>query len=82
MKVKTSHSLKILVKAPYYLRKKIVMARDNIKEDEFIKRDTSSNDLDFNSKFYDIVINNDYNLDNLEKKGKEIYEKSIISGKF
>lgn len=49
--------LRILVDVPYEIRKERVMKRDNITEEKFILRESSSADYDKNS--FDIVLTNE-----------------------
>lgn len=68
--------IRILVTAPFDVRLKRAMSRDNITELDFIKREQSS--IDFNSDDFDYIIDNQ-NIDDTRKRVEKIYDKSIIS---
>ena len=70
---------KIFVDSPFEVRIKRAMKRDNITEEEFIRRDLAAPIL--NKEDFDIIINNN-DIDNLEKEVEKIYDKSIIHRKF
>lgn len=48
--------IKILLDIPYEIRRERVLARDNITEESFLLRDSSS--IEYNKEEFDIVINN------------------------
>lgn len=68
--------IKILVDAPYDIRLKRAIKRDNITEDQFKTREKAS--LNFNISDFDYVINN-IEKEKTKRKVRDIYDKSIIS---
>lgn len=70
-------SLKILVTAPYEIRKERILKRDKISSEKFMERENAS--IEFNPSDYDEIINN---IGNIEREVLKIYEKSIISREF
>lgn len=69
--------LKILVTAPYDIRKERILKRDKISSEKFLERENAS--IKFNPRDYDEIINN---IGNIESEVSKIYEKSIISREF
>ena len=70
--------LKILLDIPYDIRKSRAIKRDNITEDEFKSRDSSSDEYD-KSKFDIVLSNNNYEeVKRMVKKN----DKRFISGEF
>lgn len=72
--------LKLLVTSNYTTRYKRVTKRDNISKEKYDERDANS--VDYSSTYFDYVIENDSNINNLRKVIGDIYEKSIIPRKF
>ena len=72
--------LKLLVTSDYTARCKRVTTRDNISKEKYDERDTNS--VDYSSTYFDYVIENNSNINYLRKVIGDIYEKSIVSGKF
>lgn len=56
---------KILVKSDYVVRKNKVIARDNISEEYFNKRDSAS--IDYSDIQFDYIFENDYQEQTLNK---------------
>ncbi len=72
--------LKLLVTSDYSIRCKRVTSRDNISKEKYDERDANS--VDYSSTYFDYVIENNSNINNLRKVIGDIYEKSIIPCKF
>ena len=72
--------LKLLVTSNYTTRYKRVTKRDNISKEKYDERD--ANRVDYSSTYFDYVLENDSNINNLRKVIGDIYEKSIIPRKF
>lgn len=62
----------ILVQAASDIRKTRILKRDNISEEYFLAREENS--IEFNAELFDIIIENNHNLNSLEisKKIKEV----------
>ena len=73
-------NIKILVEADYASRSARVEARDNISTEKY--NQINSNSLDYSNLSFDYIITNNSDLTKLRKVVGEIYEKSIVSGKF
>lgn len=58
--------LKILVKSDENIRKRRILKRDNLTEEEFIARDKFS--MDYAKNNFDIIINNNKSLNQINKK--------------
>ncbi len=71
----STSKLRILVTAPFDVRIKRAMIRDNITEEEFIRRDNSA--LNLEEYEFDYYVNNDPNK-NIEQEMRDVYETSII----
>ena len=72
--------IKILVKAPFDTRMSRVTKRDNISQSKF--EEINLNSLDYLDNNFDYVIQNDNNPNSLRKVIGDIYEESVVSGKF
>lgn len=72
--------LKLLVTSDYLARCKRVTARDNISKEKYDERDANS--VDYSSTYFDYVIENNSDTNNLRKVIGDIYEKSIVPRKF
>lgn len=72
--------IKILVESSYAKRYERASKRDNISKEKYDKRD--SNSVDYSSTYFDYIINNDYDINNLRKVIGDIYEKDIVPRKF
>lgn len=67
--------IKIYVDAPFEIRLKRAIKRDNISYEKFIEREKAK--LDYSNCKFDYFINN-IDLKNTKRKVKKIYEKSIM----
>jgi len=72
--------LKLLVTSDYLTRCQRVTVRDNISKEKYDERDANS--VDYSSTYFDYVIENNSDTNNLRKVIGDIYEKSIIPRKF
>ena len=71
MKYFNNSDCKILIKASPSIRKTRIISRDNISEEYYLSRENNS--INYNEKDFDIIIENDYQL-NIEKIVKKIKE--------
>lgn len=69
-------NIKILVNSDDLQRKNKVLERDNISEEYFDKRDSSS--IDYSCINFDYVFNNDYKCETIERMVNEIIDLPII----
>lgn len=72
--------IKILVTSDYSSRCQRVITRDNISKEKYAERDANS--VDYSNIYFDYIIHNNSDITNLRKVIGDIYEKSIIPGKF
>ena len=67
----------VVVNAPLKLRQQRVKERDGMSRKQFIERAEKQIPLEDKVKWTDFVIENDYSLEELEKRTRDIYEKLI-----
>lgn len=68
---------KILITSNQSARKNKVIERDNISEEYFDKRDSSS--IDYSQISFDYIFENDYQLKTMDNMIETIYKKYIVS---
>lgn len=72
--------LKILVTSPYSSRLNRVTKRDSITSEKY--NEINANSLDYSENEFDVVINNNFDINELRKVIGDIYESYIVPRKF